>query len=347
MISQKSFGITPNGGVKITQYILQNSNGVSATLINYGATLTSLKVPDKNKKFTEITLGFDTVDEYVEHEFYFGATIGRVANRIINARFTYQDISYELSRNYKEIHHLHGGIRSFDKRIWTATPIEEENAVGVKFFYLSKNGEEGYPGNLAVIVTYMLDDNNELKITYFAKADQPTPVDLTNHTYWNLAGAGNGDVLNHVLHVPADEYIVTAENHLPTGEIKAVNHSAVDFRIAMRIGERIEQVGGYDLCYVIKPTNHHLHRLPLAASITEPTTNRKLNVYTTQPGLQFYTGNYLYPYKIAGNKKIDKYGGFCFETQNFPAAVNHNNFPSPFLLPDQIYHHETIYKIIL
>jgi aldose 1-epimerase len=343
-VSKESFGTLPSGE-KISQYLLQNVNGMTAAIMNYGATLISLKLPNAQGKMSEITLGFNKLEDYLAHEFYFGATIGRVANRISNAEFHYQGTRHPLTRNYQEQHHIHGGVHGFDKVVWEATIIEEENAVGLKLFYFSKEGEEGYPGNVAVITSYLLNNNNELKISFWAKADQPTPLDLTNHTYWNLAGAGSGDILNHILHISADEYIVTNEAHIPTGEIKAVNHGPVDFRIAMRIGDRIQQVGGYDLCYVVRPSGNHLHRLPLAAAVIEPTNDRKMHVYTSQRGLQFYSGNYLTSCKIADNKKLDKHGGLCFETQNFPDAVNHPNFPSPILLPDQIYQHETIYKL--
>lgn len=335
--SKKPFGTLPSGET-ITQYQLRNQNGVAVKLINYGATLTSLKLPTTQNP--EIVLGFDTLEEYLKHEFYFGCTIGRVANRIKHGKFTYHNHTYQLACNHDQLHHIHGGVKGFDKVVWQAKSFTEKDAVGVEFSYLSPDGEENYPGNLEIITTYLLTNNNELKITYWAKTDKATPIDLTNHTYWNLAGAGADTILDHELHVCADHYVFTDQYHIPNGEIKSVQHTPFDFNKPISIGARIAEAGGYDLCFVLHERPSHI-----AARITEPRTKRTMELYTTQPGLQFYTGNYLYDYPIAENKHTAKHGGFCFETQNFPDAVNHSNFPTPFLLPEQIYQHETTYKL--
>jgi aldose 1-epimerase len=355
---QQLFGTLPNGEA-VTQFQLTNSNGVCAKIINYGATLTSFKLPAENNP--EIVLGFDTLEDYLKHEFYFGCTIGRVANRIAHGRFTYQDKTYSLACNFKQRHHIHGGVKGFDKVVWRGEAFSEDNAVGVKFSYLSKDGEEGYPGNLEVICTYILTNDNELKINFWAKTDKATPIDLTNHTYWNLAG--EGDVLDHELQVFADRYIITDQEYIPNGEIRSVHNTPLDFTQPRVIGDRIKEAGGYDLFYfnespltrratrveAAPPSLRSPHKgrgeIKLIAKLIEHKTKRAIEVLTTQPGLQFYTGNSLYEYTIAGNRKINKYSAFCLETQGFPDAVNHLNFPSPFLLPDQVYQQETIYKL--
>jgi aldose 1-epimerase len=336
--NQQMFGVLPNGEM-VTQFQLVNSNGVSARIIDYGATLTSLILPSENNP--EIVLGFDTLEDYLQHEFYFGCIIGRVANRITHGRFSYQDKTYQLACNFNQRHHIHGGVKGFDKIIWHGEAFTEKNAVGVKFSYLSKDGEEGYPGNLEVVCTYILTNDNELKISYWAKTDKATPIDLTNHTYWNLADAGNDSILEHQVQVFADRYIVTDHEYIPSGEIRSVHNTPFDFTQLTRISDRIAAVRGYDVFYILPETKN----LRLTAKVYEPTTKRSIEVLTTQPGLQFYTGNSLYEYVIAGNKTINKYSALCLETQGFPDAVNHPNFVSPFLLPDQIYQHETVYKL--
>lgn len=339
-ITKTEFGKMPDGQL-VYLFTLKNLNGVNAKLINYGATLVSLKTPDRTGHLDEITLGFDTLPEYLAHEFYFGCIIGRVTNRITHGRFNINDKIYQLPINFNQQHHIHGGLKGFDKVIWQAEVLDETEPC-IKFSYTSKDGEEGYPGNLTVDVLYTLTHHNELKINYFATTDQPTIVDLTNHTYWNLAGAGSGDVTQHILNVAAEDYIVTDKNHIPNGEIATVTNSPFDFRQPTTIGARLAQLSnGYDLCYALSSSNK---KLRLAAKITDPQTGRIMEVYTNQNGLQFYTGNYLYDYKIADNRRTNKLGGFCMETQNFPDAINHHNFPSPILLPEQEYFHETIFK---
>lgn len=341
-ITITEFGTLPDGQV-VHLFTLQNAQGITAKFINYGATLVSLKTPDKLGQLDEITLGFDSLAEYLAHEFYFGCIVGRVANRISNGRFNLAGKAYQLPINFIQQHHIHGGLTGFDKVIWQAEPLEGTEPC-MKFSYESPDGEEGYPGNVKIDVLYTLTHNNELKITYLATTDQATPIDLTNHAYWNLAGAGKKDVLQHVLSIAADKYIVTDENHIPSGEIRTVNNSSLDFRQPTAIGARLQQLtNGYDLCFALAPSQQ---KVQFAARITEPTTGRTMEVYTNQNGLQFYTGNYLYDYAIAAGKRTNKLGGFCMETQNFPDAINHPNFPSPVLLPEQEYFHETIFKFL-
>ena len=339
------FGKLSDGEV-ITQYTLSNPNGMSISIINYGATLTSVKVPNLQGSRQELTLGFDHLDDYLAHEFYFGATIGRVANRIANAQFNYQEKDYFLSKNKNFSHHLHGGEEGLDKKIWRTEVTSQEDQKSVSFFYLSPNGDQGYPGNLNIKVAYTLTLNNELKISFQAETDQATPVDLTNHAYWNLAGAGCGTVLDHVLEILSDRYVVTDSDLLPTGQIAEVKDTPFDFREPHPIGERIKDIamGGYDLCYVLPPvTKHHSQ---FVAEIQEPISGRTLKVFTTQPGLQFYIGNSLKDYPISSGLHTKRHGAFCMETQNFPGAVKYPQFPSLFILPGDVYQHETIYRLI-
>ena len=293
-----SFGLTASGA-PVTQYMLQNSHGMQIKLINYGATLISLTVPDASGTAVELTLGFDTLAEYLAHPFYFGCTVGRVANRIAEGRFQYQNKFYQLACNENKHSHLHGGIRGFDKVIWQGKSFENDMGSGVEFSYLSKAGEENYPGNLDVKTTYFLTHNNELKINYIATTDEPTPVNLTNHTYWNLAGAGNDTILWHELQILADQYLETDKLHLPTGKINPVADTAFDFRES-----RVIASGNYDHCYVINDPDN------LTARVKDPVSGRILEVYTTQSGVQFYAGNYLQEINIAGGKKNTAMGWF-------------------------------------
>lgn len=333
-------------GEKITQYTLTNPEGMSIRVINYGATLISVKVPYALHGLEELTLGFDRLQDYLTHDFYFGATIGRVANRISGAMFSYQNQDFYLTKNKSYLHHLHGGEKGFDKAVWQAEVSLQDDVGSILLTHHSPHGDQGYPGALTVKTRYSLTVANELKITFSAKTDRPTPVDLTNHTYWNLAGAGCGTILDHRLQVFADRYVVTDQALLPTGEIAPVENTPFDFRQPHRLGERIHAtpLRAYDLCFVLPVVGNQVLRL--AAEIEEPMSGRRLVVYTTQPGLQFYTGNSLHLYPIAGGRTTQQYGGFCMETQNLPGAVHYSQFPSPFLLPENHYHHETIYKLM-
>jgi aldose 1-epimerase len=305
-----------------------------------------VQVPGPGDTVHELSLGFDHLDEYLAHDFYFGATIGRVANRIANAQFNYKRHDHFLSKNLGLQHHLHGGERGLDKVVWQTEVAIQDDKASVSFFYTSPDGDQGYAGNLEIKTTYTLTLANELKIFFQAKTDQTTPVDLTNHAYWNLAGAGCGTVLDHVLQIFADRYVVTDKDLLPTGQISEVDNTSFDFRKPHLIGERIKDIamGGYDLCYVLSPTINHQPQC--VAKIKEPISGRTLEVCTTQPGLQFYTGNSLRDYSISSGLQTQRYGAFCMETQNLPGAVKYAQFPSPFLLPGEVYQHETIYRLI-
>jgi len=341
-IDAESFGQTPDGQ-EVKLYTLTNTNGLRARITNYGAILVSLEVPDKNGKLADITLGFDTLDGYIPRHPYFGATVGRYANRIGGASFKLNDVEYKLAANNGP-NHLHGGIKGFDKVVWT---VEEERAETdralVKLSYLSKDGEEGYPGNLACTVTYTLTKDDELKISYEAETDKTTILNLTNHSYWNLAGQGDGDILAHELMLNADKYTPVDEGLIPTGEIKSVKDSPMDFTRPMTIGSRIGQVGsGYDHNYAL---NSGGGTLALCARVYEPTSGRTMEIYTTEPGVQFYTGNFL-DGSITGKagKVYKKHYGFCLETQHFPDSPNKPDFPSVVLKPGDKYTTVTIHK---
>jgi len=343
MSAQKeSFGQMPDGrGVDL--YTLTNTNGLRARITNYGAILVSLEVPDRDGNLADITLGYDNLDDYVKRGAFFGATVGRYANRIGGAKFVLDGTEYKLAANNGE-NHLHGGIKGFDKVVWKLDDLKaESNKAVVKMSYISEDGEEGYPGNMACTVTYTLTEDNELKISYEAETDKTTVVNLTNHSYFNLAGQGNGDILGHELTLNADKYTPVDEGLIPTGEIRSVKDSPMDFTLPMSIGSRIEQVGnGYDHNYVL---NSGGGTLALAARVHEPTSGRVMEIYTTEPGVQLYTGNFLDGTLTGkGGKVYKKHYAFCLETQHFPDSPNKPEFPSVVLLPGRKYSTETVHK---
>ena len=340
-IQQEIFGITPEG-TKIVKYAIANDHGLIASVTNLGAILMSLKVPDRAGRFEEVTLGFDTLQEYISDIWFFGATIGRYANRIANGRFSLDGVEYQLAQNSPPSH-LHGGIKGFHKVVWQPRTQGNQDSVSVILSYLSRDGEEGYPGNLSVTMTYTLNNRNELTLDYRAETDKVTPVNLTNHTYWNLNGPGTGDVLDHVLTIHADTYLPTDEDRIPTGELKRVHGTPMDFTQPFKIGARIGQVkrGGYNHCYVLRKEHDPL---ALAASVYEPLTGRILEIYTTEPGMQFYSGHFLNHYKGRGGLLLEKYHGFCLEAQHFPNSVNQPHFPSTLLRPEKNYRQTTLYK---
>jgi aldose 1-epimerase len=329
------FGTLPTGE-NIQRHQLENAQGTIVTLMNYGATLLSLTVPDKSGQPVGLTLGFDNLAAYLNHPYYFGCTIGRVANRIAHGCLRHQDTLFQLTCNENPVSHLHGGDIGFDKVIWEATALTTENTVGVRFSHRSPDRTEGYPGNLTVTVTYQLSDDNDLKISYFATTDQPTAVSLTNHTYWNLAG--NGTILDHVLQIDADRYLETDSHLLPTGKICPVAGTAYDFLQPRRIGDGMTQVAGYDNYYILTPGS-------VAARLVDPASGRELEIETTQPGLQFYSGNYLQTGSLSHDRQLTRWAGLCLETQGFPDAVNHANFPTIILLPENTYAHETRFRL--
>ena len=349
-ITKASFGKTPEGE-QVERYKLTNKNGVEAAISTYGGVVVSLKVPDLHGTLEDIVLGFDSVDGYVNDKSYFGAIIGRYGNRIGHAQFTLDGKTYTLAKNNGE-NTLHGGIKGFNKAIWVAKEVPSKNGQALELTYLSKDGEEGFPGNLNVRVLYTLTDSNELKIEYTATTDKKTVVNLTNHAYFNLAGVGPGmgDNLGHVLMIEADKVTPVDSGLIPTGELRDVAGTPFDFRKATPIGARIdaddEQIklgGGYDHNFVLRRKMGD--PISLAARVVEPKTGRVLEVWTTEPGLQFYTGNFLDGSAHGkGGVAYAKRFAFCLETQHFPDSPNHPTFPSTELKPGERYHTTTIYK---
>ena len=323
-------------------FTLKNKIGMTAKLISFGATLVSLKVPDKNGKSADIVLGYDDLESYVNDTCYFGCTTGRFANRIANARFKLDAGRYRLAANDGK-HHLHGGIRGFNKAPWQGREFEKDSLCGVIFKYLSPDGEEGYPGNLHVSVTYTLTDDNELKISYQASTDKKTIVNLTNHSYFNLAGHDSGDILSHRIQINADGMTVVDDDYIPTGQIMAVKGTDFDLTESKPISENISKFRlGYDFNYVLdKPTPAELS---FAAKVVEPQTGRVMEVFTTEPAIQFYTGNFLSAVKGKSGAIYGKHDAFCLETQHFPDSPNHPDFPSVVLEPSKIYSHITVHK---
>ncbi len=349
-IRKAPFGATGDGK-KVEIYTLTNSAGAEARIMTYGGTVVSLKVPDKKGKFADVVLGYDTLDGYLGNSgTYFGALIGRYANRIAAGKFNLDGKEYVLATN-NNANHLHGGVKGFDKVVWTADKSStDKSGANLELSYFSKDGEEGYPGNLSVKVIYTLTENNELKIVYAATTDKDTVVNLTHHSYFNLAGAGSGDVLNHQLQLNADSFTPVRDNgSIPTGELRSVKGTPFDFTVPTTIGARIEQDNdqlkfgnGYDHNYVLNKTGNSLTK---AATVYEPTSGRVLEVSTTEPGVQLYSGNFLDGTITGkGGKVYQKHFGFCLEAQHFPDSPNEPKFPTTELKPGQKYSQTTVYK---
>jgi aldose 1-epimerase len=339
-IKKQAFGKTEDGK-NVDLYTLTNSTGLNAKIMTYGGIVTSLQVPDRNGNFADIVLGCDSLDEYIKGSPYFGALIGRFGNRIAKGKFTLDGVEYTLATNNGP-NHLHGGIKGFDKVVWTAKPVETKEGPSLKLTYKSRDGEEGYPGNFSCTVVYTLTDNNELKISYEAKTDKDTIVNLTHHSYFNLGGFSSGDVLGHELIINADHFTPVDKTLIPTGEIKAVKGTPWDFTRPTAIGSRIKQVeGGYDHNYVLNSSGGSL---ALAASVYEPKTGRVLEVSTTEPGIQFYSGNFLDGSVKGKGAVYNKHNGFCLEAQHFPDSPNRPNFPSVVLKPGEKYTQLTVHR---
>ncbi|HVA44872.1 MAG TPA: aldose epimerase family protein [Pirellulales bacterium] len=342
-VSKSPFGSLPDGR-QVDQFTLTNDHGLTVKIINYGAILTSVRVPDKNGKPGEVTLGFDTLAPYLAGHPYFGATCGRVANRIAKGRFTLDGVEYKLATNNGP-NHLHGGLKGFDKALWTAEPIDKPGAVGVRLSHVSPDGDEGYPGKLSVTVAYTLTDKNELKIDYTATTDKATPINLTNHTYWNLADGGKSDVLGHVLEIHADRYVPVDANLIPTGELKSVKGTPMDFTKPMEIGSRMDRVPGepkgYDHCYVLN--QEPPGALTLAARLREPASGRVMEIYTTEPAIQLYTGNFLDASIQSRGAVYRQHHAFCLEAEHYPDAINQPKFPSTVLKPGETYRQTTVH----
>jgi aldose 1-epimerase len=346
-VTKESFGKTSDGQ-NVDIYTLTNRRGAEVKITNYGGIITSLKVPDRTGKPDDIVLGFDNLDGYLKGDPYFGAIVGRYANRIAKGRFTLNGRQYTLAVNNGE-NHLHGGIKGFDKVVWAARPLKVPNGAALRLTYLSKDGEEGYPGNLSVKVIYTLTNADELKIEYWATTDKDTVVNLTNHSYFNLAGQGNGDILNHQLLINARRFTPTDAGSIPTGELKSIKGTPFDFTSAFRIGDRIKDDDqqlkfgkGYDHNFVL---NGRMGTLRQAAVVYEPTSGRLMEIWTTEPGIQFYSGNFLDGTLTGKDGKVyqQRYG-FCLETQHFPDSPNEPSFPTTVLRRGQQYHTITIHK---
>jgi aldose 1-epimerase len=332
-------------------FTLTNKNGVSTKITNYGGIVMSLNVPDKAGQFGDVVLGFDTVEEYLQPHPYFGALIGRYGNRIANGKFTLEGKNYTLAQNNGP-NSLHGGLKGFDKVIWDAKPLDTRDGPALELTYLSKDGEEGYPGNLLVKVIYTLTHDDALRIDYTATSDGTTVINLTHHSYFNLAGAGNGDILDHDLLLNAAHFTPVNETLIPTGEIRPVAGTPFDFTRPTRIGLRINQDDeqlkfglGYDHNWVLNNTDGSL---ALAARASEPSSGRVMEVWTTEPGIQFYSGNFLDGSNIGKGGKVYQHRyGFCLETQHFPDSPNQPNFPSTVLKAGQTYTSTTVYKFLV
>lgn len=343
-IQKQSFGQTPDGK-SVDLYVLNNAKGATCKVMTYGAIVTELQMPDRNGKFNDIVLGFDNLDGYLKGHPYFGAIVGRVGNRIAKGQFTLNGVTYQLATNNGP-NHLHGGLKGFDKVVWKGEPLQSAGAVGVRFSYLSKDGEEGYPGNLKAEVIYTLTDDNELRIDYTVTTDKDTVANVTHHGYWNLGGAENGGILKHELTLNADRFTPVDATLIPTGELKPVAGTVMDFTAPHEIGERIQQVGGnpvgYDHNYVL---NGGGGKLDLVARVREPITGRTMEIWSTEPGVQFYSGNFL-DGTLRGKKNVvySQYHGFCLETQHFPDSINHPNFPTYVIKAGQTYRSTTIHK---
>jgi aldose 1-epimerase len=344
-MKKEVFGTTADGKT-VNIYTLKNSKGMEVKITNFGGIVVSISVPDKNGKFDDVVLGFDSLKSYENIHPYFGAIIGRYGNRIGNAKFTLEGTDYTLPKNDNE-NTLHGGLKGFDKAVWNAE--EGKNGNSLILTYTSKDGEEGFPGNLNAKVIYTITDSNELKIEYSATTDKTTVINLTNHSYFNLAGAGNGDILSHEIMIDANRFTPIDKGFIPTGEYKNVGGTPFNFSQPTEIGAKIDQKDdqlifgkGYDHNFVLNKTDNSL---TLCARVSEPTSGRVLEVYTTEPGVQFYTGNFLDGTNIGkSGKKYNHRYGFCLETQHFPDSPNKPEFPSTKLKPGDTYRSSTVYK---
>jgi aldose 1-epimerase len=352
-IQKHAFGKSEDGQA-VDLYLLRNKSGMEVSITNYGGAVVSLKVPDKAGKFADVVLGYDDLQGYIADKSFFGAIIGRYANRIAHGKFTLNGSSHSLAKNNGE-NSLHGGNKGFNKRVWTAqvltvNDVSGSGAQALELTYRSQDGEEGYPGNLTAKVVYTLTEKNELKIEYSATTDKDTVVNLTNHSYFNLAGQGNGDILNHRLTIQATEFSPVDATLIPEAQARSVLGTPFDFSKPVTIGARINQDDqqlkfglGYDHNWILFPNGPP--SLSLAAEVYEPNSGRVMEVLTTEPGLQFYSGNFLDgSVHGKGGKVYGHRSGFCLETQHFPDSPNHPAFPSTVLKPGQRFHSTTVYK---
>jgi aldose 1-epimerase len=346
MVKKVAFGTTPDGKA-VELYTLTNTHGIEVRVMTYGGIVVSLQTPDKKGRFADVTLGFDALGGYLAKNPYFGALVGRYGNRIGSAKFTLDGKEYTLAINNGP-NALHGGLKGFDKVVWQAQSFQKSAEVGVILKYTSADGEEGYPGTLHVTVTYTLNDKNEFSIDYQATTDKATPINLTNHTYFNLAGEGSGSILGEELMLNADRFTPVDATLIPTGKIASVKGTPLDFTkptaIGARINDKYEQMvfgGGYDHNFVI---NRQGPGLVLAARVYDPTSGRVLEVDTTEPGVQFYTGNFLDGTPGKHGHSYKSRDAFCLETQHYPDSPNKPNFPSTILRPGKTYHSTTVWR---
>jgi len=343
-ISKTSFGKT-SGGQAVDLFTLRNRNGVEARITNYGGILVSLRTPDKSGKFDDVVLGYDHLDQYIRDTAHLGGIIGRYGNRIANGKFSLNGSTYKLAANNGD-NSLHGGIQGFDKVVWTAQTLETPNGPALKLDYLSKDGEEGFPGNLSVTAIYTLTNDNALQLDFTATTDKRTICNLTQHSYFNLRG--QGDVLDYLVQIDADKFTPANDKLIPTGELRPVDGTPFDFRkptaIGARIGNDDEQLkiaNGYDQNWVFdKPPG----KLALVARVSDQASGRTLEVFTTEPGMQFYTANFLDGAAGKNGRPLHKRHGFCMEPQHFPDSPNHRHFPSVELQPGEVYKNTIIYK---
>jgi len=349
-IEKSHFGDTPLGH-PVTRFTLYNDRKISVSIINLGAAVQAFIVPDRYGAFDDIILGYNDAEGYLHDTNYMGAVIGRYANRIAHGRFTLNGISYNLSRNHGA-HHLHGGTIGFDKRLWNADPVEGEDRLSLTLKRVSEDGEEGYPGNLTVAVTYSLNNDNELGIQYLAETDRPTPVNLSSHGYFNLSGNHSTAIDSHIVWINADHFLPVDSEFIPTGEISPVSDTPLDFRKPTAINKRINggdaqlaRVGGYDHNWVL---NDHDGKIKLQASVYDKGSGRLLEVHTSEPGLQFYSGNSLHSlFHGKSGSAHRRRQGLCLETQHFPNSPNQPGFPSTILHPGETYRSETVYRFNL
>ncbi len=343
-VTTSVFGKLP-AGTPVTLYTLTNKRGASVSIMDYGATVVNIRMPDRRGKLDDIVLGFDTLAPYLTNAPYFGATVGRFINRIAKGQFTLDGKTYHLTINDGP-NSIHGGKIGFNKKMWSAHIVPQYPAA-VSFSLVSPNGDQGYPGTLKVSVTFILNDKNALIALYEASTDRPTVLNLTNHSYFNLAGAGDEKVLNHRIKINSFYYTPNDAHLIPTGEIRSVIGTPFDLRKLTPIGASIQETGGtpigYDTNYVLAKAGSK--KITLAAEVYEPTSGRTLKVFTDQPAVQFYTSNFLNgTLQGKGGKKYPQYGAFCLETQHFPDSPNHQNFPSTVLRPGEIFRSATVYK---
>lgn len=341
-VTESVFGRTTDGR-QVRIYTLTNAHGLRAKVMEYGAILVSLEVPDREGELADVVLGFDELAPYLRGHPLFGSTVGRYANRIANARFRLDGVEHRITANAGKNHIHGGGDKRFDKVVWTGRSFERQSEVGVRFTHLSLDGEEGFPGDLDCAVTYTLTNKNELKIDYRATTDKATVVNVTNHSYFNLAGAGHGDVLDHELTIHAPWYTPAGEGLIPTGEIHTVAGTPLDFTTPRKIGARITELTdtrGYDHNYVLAGS---YGALTLAARVCEPTTGRVMEAWTTEPGMQLYTANGMRGIKGKNGQVYNRHYGFCLETQHFPDSPNKPHFPSTVLRPGQTYRTTTAF----